>query len=477
MSLLHFLKKLRSRKVFVIGLDCAAPELVFHRWKADLPNLNRLKDLGMYGDLESTIPAITVPAWTSMLSSKDPGVLGFYGFRNRADYSYDKMTIAMGNAVKERRVWNYFSEAGLKSIIIGVPQTYPVLPLNGHLVSGFLTPNTNCDFAYPYSFKREVLSVVPEFDFDVKEFRTENKDSLLKQIYEMTDAHFALVDYTFKKKPWDFFMVVEIGVDRIHHGFWHCHDADHFRYKSGNAYENVIHDYYVYIDTRIGEWLSQLDDDTAVMVVSDHGAKRMDGGICINEWLWQNGYLTFKKNPIRGKITKFEEMQVDWSRTKAWGSGGYYGRLFLNVRGREPEGVIPESEYEIVRDDLIERLTALTDPKGKHIGTRVFKPQDIYKEVNGIAPDLIIYFGDLYWRSIGSLGYDSWHTFDNDTGPDACNHAENGMFILYDPRNERNGEHIEGAHLMDIAPTLLSMMGLRVPSDMQGQMLNSKIRS
>ena len=471
MKFFRFLRKRHRRKVFVIGLDCAAPELIFDRWREDLPNLNRLADNGLYGDLQSTIPAITVPAWTSMLTSKDPGTLGFYGFRNRADYSYDKMKIAMGDAVRDKRVWNYLGEAGLKSVVLGVPQTFPVRPINGHLVSGFLTPNTKSDFSYPYAFKKEVLSVTPEYEFDVKEFRTEDKDHLLRQIYQMTESHFRLIDHAMENKSWDFFMFVEIGVDRIHHGFWHFHDPEHFRYEPGNAYENVVHDYYVTLDNKIGEWLSKLDDDTAVLVVSDHGAKRMDGGICINEWLWRNGYLAFKKDPAPGKIVGFEKMEIDWERTRAWGSGGYYGRLFMNVKGREPEGVIEPSEYENTRDELVGRLTALTDPQGNHIGTRVFKPQETYRNINGIPPDLIVYFGDLYWRSVGSMGYDGYHTTENDTGPDSCNHAENGMFILFDPKNPRNGQRVTKAHLMDVAPTILELMGLRVPSDFQGRIL------
>ena len=472
MRLFPFKRSRLKQKVFVIGLDCADPELVFSKWRDDLPNLNGLVASGLYGNLQSTIPAITVPAWSSMLSSKDPGTLGFYGFRNRANYTYDKMTIAMGNAVKEKRVWNYLTDAGLTSVVIGVPQTYPVRPLKGHLISGFLTPNTKSDFTYPHAFRNEVLSVAPEFDFDVKEFRTDDKDFLLEQIYRMTESHFKIVDYALTKKPWDFFMAMEIGVDRIHHGFWHFMDKEHFRYEPGNPYENVILDYYKTMDTKIGEWLSHLDEDTVVLVVSDHGAKRMEGGICINEWLWRNGYLHFKHDPKPGHIVKFEDMDVDWGRTKAWGSGGYYGRLCLNVKGREPEGTVDPLEYEKLCDEIIERLTALPDPEGKPIPTRIFKSHEIYSSVNGIPPDLFVYFGDLYWRSVGTLGYESWYTFENDTGPDSCNHAEYGMFIFYDPKNKRNGQTVDGAQLMDIAPTILDCMGVRIPDELQGRSLN-----
>jgi predicted AlkP superfamily phosphohydrolase/phosphomutase len=462
--------KSKSRKVFVIGLDCCAPELVFDRWKDDLPNLSALARQGLWGDLDSCIPAITVPAWSSMLSSKDPGTLGIYGFRNRADHSYSKLSIAMSGAVKHRRVWNYLTEAGKSSVIVGVPQTFPVRPLNGHLISDFLTPDVQNEFTYPAALKGEILSIAPGYEFDVKQFRTNDKDWLLRQIHEMTENHFRVVDHLLATKPWDFFMSVEIGVDRMHHGFWSYHDAQHFRYQAGNPFENAIHDYYVLVDRRIGEWLNKVGRDTIVLVVSDHGAQRMDGGICINEWFWRNGYLTFKKEPETGKITRFEDLEVDWSRTKAWGDGGYYGRVFINVQGREPEGVISAKDYEHFRDDLASQLAAIPDQNGHNIGTRIFKPQEVYRQVNGVAPDLIVYWGDLLWRSVGSLGHNGFHTFENDTGPDDCNHAQNGMFILYDPHN-KSSQSVHGAQLMDIAPTILKLMGVPVPEEMQGRQL------
>ena len=339
-------RKSESRKVFVIGLDCAAPELIFDRWRSDLPNLTYLAENGSYGELQSCIPAITVPAWSVMLSGKDPGQLGIYGFRNRSDHSYDGRFIATGNHVREKRVWDYLSDAGKRSVVIGVPQTYPVKPLNGKLISGFLTPGIQSEFTYPSSLKDDVLAIAPEYDVDVPQFRTDDKDWLLEQIWAMTEKRFAVVDHLLVDEPWDFFMLMEIGVDRIHHGFWSYHDPQHRRYVPGNPYENAIHDYYVYIDQHIGEWLNRIPKDTVVFVVSDHGAKRMDGGICLNEWLWQEGYLAFKQDPRPGEITRFDDLEVDWPRTTAWGDGGYYGRVFINVRGREPEGQVLLSDYE-----------------------------------------------------------------------------------------------------------------------------------
>ncbi|MGD8623411.1 MAG: alkaline phosphatase family protein, partial [Anaerolineae bacterium] len=326
-------------KLFVIGLDCGEPSLVFDRWRDDLPNLRRLMESGTYGELTSTIPAITVPAWASMMSSKDPGQLGVYGFRNRADRTYENMTIATSRLIQADRAWDLLSRAGRQVVVMGVPQTYPVTAVNGWLISSFLTPSTRSAYTYPADLKAEIEGLVEgDYLFDVPQFRTENKDHLLEQIYRLADQHQQVIEHLMTTKPWDFFMHVDMGVDRIHHGFWKYSDERHPRYEPGNPYEGAIHDYYVHLDRQIGRRLARLDDDTAVLVVSDHGAKAMAGGICFNEWLKREGYLVLEYQPEG--IVPLEKCEVDWSRTLAWGSGGYYARLFLNVKGREPEGVI-----------------------------------------------------------------------------------------------------------------------------------------
>lgn len=455
------------RKVFVIGLDCAEPTLVFDRWSEQLPNLRRLMAGGTYGDLTSTIPAITVPAWSSMLSSRDPGELGFYGFRNRADYSYERMNIATSRSVKVERVWNILSRAGKKVVVAGVPQTYPVEPVNGYLISSFLTPTTRSQYTYPASLKQEIEDLVGgDYMVDVPQFRTENKDHLLGQIHDLSDQHQQVVKHMMTSKPWDFFMHVDMGVDRIHHGFWRYFDERHPAHEPGNQYEHAIRDYYIHLDEQIGERLELLDEDTVVLVVSDHGGKPMLGAICFNEWLKQEGYLVLEYQP--DGVVPLEKCEVDWSRTTAWGSGGYYARLFLNVKGREPEGMVDPADYERVRDELAERIAAIADLEGNNIGSVAYKPEEIYREVNNIAPDLIVYFGDLNWRSVGSLGLNSIHTSENDTGPDDANHAQEGLYIYYDPKSRGQGRGPRH-HLMDVAPTILELMGLPIPSEMQGR--------
>ena len=455
----------KDKKVFVIGLDCATPQLVFDRWIDDLPNLRSLIDKGLHGELKTTVPPITVPAWTSMMSSKSPGKLGFYGFRNRKNYTYDEMYYANSSYVHEDRVWNILSKQNKKVCVVGVPQTYPPAEVNGCLVAGFLTPDIDSDYTYPEDLKWEIRDEIGEYILDVKNFRTEDKEYLVRQIYQMTDKRFELVEYLMDEKEWDFFMFVEMGIDRIHHGLWKYFDEDHRMYEPDTKYENAIRDYYIYTDQKLGRILEKLDDDTYVFVVSDHGAKKMEGGICLNEWLIKEGYLALKSAPTG--VAPLKNENIDWSKTGAWGSGGYYGRLFMNVEGREPEGIIPAAEYDAVRDELVQKLEALGDEKGNPMGTRALKPENVYPVVNNVAPDLILYFGDLFWRSVGSVGLNSIYTFENDTGPDDANHAEHGIFIL--AGTDRAPGKVENLHVMDVAPTILKLLGEEVPGDMEGK--------
>ncbi len=453
-------------KLVILGLDCAEPSLVFDKWISDLPNIKRLVGDGLHGPLKSTLPPITVPAWTSMMTSHDPGMLGFYGFRNRRSYGYEDLYFANAKYVKAKTLWNHLSRNRMRSLVFGVPQTYPPKPLNGMLVASFLTPGKDVSFTYPDEVKAELDQVADgNYIIDVENFRTDRKDELLSAIYVMTERRFKAFRHFLQKDSYDFAIMVEMGIDRIHHGFWRYSDKNHRLYEPGNKYENVIHDYYVSLDAEIGRTLDALPSDTSVMVVSDHGAKTMVGAICINEWLQREGYLTLKERPSERK--RFKVDMVDWSKTKVWGEGGYYSRIFMNVQGREPDGVIPKEQYETARDELKARLEAIEDENGRCINTKVFKPEEVYRVTNNIPPDLIVYLGNLDWRSAGSVGVGSVYMYENDTGPDDANHAEEGIFIWHIPGEKPGGPKTYSIY--DIAPSVLKYFDIDIPDNMIGK--------
>ncbi len=454
-------------KILVIGLDCAAPELLFGDER--LTNFRRLMDGGCYGRLESVIPPITVPAWMCMSTSQDPGSLGVYGFRNRIDHSYSGLGFVNSKSITELAIWDQVAREGKRANIIGVPPCFPPRKVNGVSVGCFLTPDPTKDvYTHPASLKEDIARLVGDYPVDVKGFRTLRKDWLKDEIYTMSRKHFQVVRHLLQNTEWDYCQFVEIGLDRLHHGFWKYHDPEHVLHEPDSPYREVIRDYYCYLDDEVGQLFEVLTEDTAVLVVSDHGAQRLDGGFCVNEWLVREGLLVLNEYPKA--VTPFAKLSVDWSRTKVWSEGGYYARVFFNVKGREPNGTIEQADYEKFRDEMKARLEATTDDRGRPMVTLVFRPEEVYRTVRNVAPDLIVHFGGLYWRSIGGVGYPTLHMQENDTGPDDCNHAQFGSFILAASNNPLHGE-VEGARLLDIAPTLLELGGYDVPPSMQGRSL------
>lgn len=456
-----------GQKVAVIGLDCAEPSLVFDRWLDELPNLARLVEAGTWGRLRSVDPPITVPAWSCMTSGRDPGELGIYGFRNRGSHDYDDLFTADARAVGAPRLWDMVGATGGRSIVIGVPQTFPAPAIDGVLVADFLTPDPRRDdYTHPRGLKAEIEHLVGDYQVDVRNFRSDDRDRILTEVYAMTEQRFAVARHLLDTRPWDLFFMVEIGLDRLHHAFWRWTDEAHPRHEPGHRYAGVIKAYYQYLDDEIGELLERFDDDTTVLVVSDHGARPMEGAICINEWLVREGYLTLAAPVTPG--TTLREAAVDWGRTVAWGEGGYYCRLCLNVEGREPHGIVAREDYEPLRDELIARLEALEGPDGP-IGTRVHRPEDLWRERHGIPPDLVVYFGDLAWRSNGTLGHGRHYTFDNDTGPDDANHARHGLAVLAGPRVPAGRR--DDLSILDVTPTILDLLGVTAPAGLQGRAL------
>jgi predicted AlkP superfamily phosphohydrolase/phosphomutase len=449
-------------KILVIGLDCAAPELLLGDER--LVNLRRLMAMGAYGRLESVIPPITVPAWMCLATSQDPGSLGVYGFRNRTDHSYAGLGIVNSRSIQELTIWDQLAREGKRSVIIGVPPNFPPRKVNGVSVGCFLTPDPKTDvYTHPAEVKDEIASVVEDYEVDVKGFRTDDKAWLRDAIFRMSRKFFTVVRHFVARGDWDYLQCVDIGLDRVHHGFWRYHDPKHVLHEPDSPFKDVIRDYYLHLDGEIGRVLELIGDDTIVLVVSDHGAQRLDGGFCVNEWLVREGLLVLERYP--DQVTPFGKLAVDWGKTRVWSEGGYYARVFFNVKGREPEGVIEPAGYEAFRDEVKARLEAVIP------GTLVFKPEQLYRQVRNVAPDLIVHFGGLYYRSIGGVGYQGELIIqENDTGPDDCNHAQYGAFILAAPHVPPPGE-VAGARLLDLSPTLLTMAGYDVPSSMQGRSL------
>jgi predicted AlkP superfamily phosphohydrolase/phosphomutase len=170
-------------------------------------------------------------------------------------------------------------------------------------------------------------------------------------------------------------------------------------------------------------------------------------------------------------MTDIDKAEVDWSKTKAWGWGGYYARIFFNVKGREPNGVIERKDLETEKKKLTSKIMSIKDNNGRAMKNMVFEPDQLYGTAIGDKPDLMVYFDDLNWRSAGTVGHDSLYLFENDTGPDDSVHSMMGIFLMYNPKKKMNSRILEGAKVEDMAPTILKMYGIPAEDGMDGKVI------
>ena len=454
-------------RVIVFGLDCAPPRLLFEEWCDQLPNIRRLMKEGCHGPMRSCDPPITIPAWSCMLSAKSPADLGFYGFKNRKDYSYFEKDFVTSEAVKEKMVWDTLGNHGKTSILLGIPQTYPAFPIHGTMVSGFLCPSLDSRCTYPDEIKNELRRISPDYLFDIPSYRHTDKNAIYRALVQMADSQFKFFEHLLKTKPWDFAMIMQIGTDRLQHCFWTDWDTTHPLHDRKSKFKNAMLDYYKRLDDWIGKILKQVGKEPLVFVVSDHGAKPMLGGIAINEWLIEKGYLKLKNYPE--KPTSVEQCEIDWPATTAWGLGGYACRIYVNVLGREKEGKVLPSDFENIRQRITEELMEIRGLNQVPLDTKVHTPEALYGKRTPNAPDLFVYFDDLNYRSLGSVGSRRIAQLENDQGPDGANHDYNGIFIASGPGLKISGQKMDRLTLFDVAPTILAHFGIDAESSMNGR--------
>ncbi len=453
-----------ARRVMLIGLDCVPPELAFERYRAHMPNLAALMARGAFARLRSTTPPITVPAWTAMVSGRDPGELGLYGFRKRRPGSYE-LALTTSADVHVERVWDVLGRRGLRSSVIAVPPSSPPFAVPGELVSCFLTPNADAPHTFPTPLAGELAARFGPYIPDV-EVRARDREGLAQALSAMTRQHFAIARHLWSTREPDFMMFVEIGPDRLHHAFYADLDARHPRHDPQSPYLRVGERYYTLLDEELGALLALTDEDTAVIVASDHGARPLHSAFRINEWLVREGWLCLRAPPARP--TPLRPELVDWPRTRVWAEGGYYARVFLNIRGREPEGAVaPEDAPRLLRE-LRQALSAVSGPQGEPWRNAIEPPAALYREVRGDAPDLLAIFDELNVRPVATLGAGAVHAPRDDRDADACNHDFDGIFVCAGAGVHARGE-LPRCAIQDVGATVLALFGVAQPSDWLGR--------
>ena len=503
----------RSKKIMIIGLD-GVPLNIIQQWTqtGQLPTLQRLIEGGTVGELRSTIPPTSGPSWSSFVTGMNPGKTGIYDFLYRKDGTYHFPPV---NASQRggTTMWRYLSDAGYRVGVLNMPMSYPVEQVNGYMVSGWMTPYSATDYIHPIELAAELEQEIGDYRIYPTETFTEGRrDSFLNATYNLLDMRTRTALYLAQTQPWDVYTTVFFDTDRVLHQLWHYLDPDHSWRNDRKDQEWIVREYFQKVDESIGRLLEHADEETLVIILSDHGMGRANNFIVLNNWLLNSGLLRLKRDPwtrlkeflfrrgftlrnvhqvadrlglarqaeyVAGyfvdhllKIAFLSFLDVDWSGSRAYSYGRHLGSIYINVKGREPQGIVePGAEYEAVRDEIERMAYDFRDPRtGRKLIGEVLRREEIYSgPYLDRAPDLIlrpkepsdIFFGlaDFGHRETVSSVYRY-----------SGMHRDYGMLIMNGPGVHRGGT-VEGASIQDIAPTVLHTMGLPVPADMDGQVL------
>ena len=493
-----------KRRVLVLGLDGATFDVIEPLARAGrLPNLSKLMEEGASGVLESTLPPVTIPAWISMMTGKNPGALGFYDLVKRDNYSVEPN----GYCFKDQRpIWKILNRYGLRTGLMNLPGTYPPDEVDGFMVTGMMTPSKQSPFSYPDDLGNDLDKTVDDYKIDVSNWQYLDEGEFIKDIYTVSEKRQMAAEYLIGHIPCEFNMIVFTSTDRLHHILWDRRE--------------VVESYWEALDGLIGKILELFGEDTTVFVVSDHGFGTLERTFFVNEWLNRKGFLKVKRDafkrgfvkigrfvesfyhflgkrklfrPIASFLYKYVgierlskytyqylsnvhlESRVNWEKTKAFSCvhTPHFGQIYLNVEGRMKNGCVPEKERAELRDSIIEDLRKLPKPwKGERPMVEVYKAEDVYSGPHlEDAPDIVFLLdegrcevdakvgeGRLYARGAPLSGWKGTHTRD-------------GVFIARGP-GIKKGFKVEKASIVDVTPTVLHIYGISPQDDMDGRVID-----
>ncbi|MCX5885155.1 MAG: alkaline phosphatase family protein [Proteobacteria bacterium] len=521
-------------KILVIGLDGGSFELL-KPWieQGELPFLKGTMDKGISGELESVVPPVTAPAWNSFITGKNPGKHGIYDFFYR-DKDFKPHPISSYTR-KDRAIWEIIGDQGGVSVILNVPTTYPPRELRGALISDFLTPSGRDDFMYPGELVQEIEGKFGKYPlfFKTPSLAISVTDSLietfLNECKHALKYKFEVAHYLKEKLDPHFLMLHIWESDPICHSLWHVIDRTHPLFEEAlfqKHGENIL-DYFRQFDQEVRRlWEAMGGNSTPLFIISDHGFGPLKKIVDLNVWLLKEGYIALKRDlPTRLKyflwqhgltheslyhtlytrlirmgiryksdesllvtFNKFFTQKaalltihdVDWSRTRAFSNVGVAGsgQIIINVKGKFPYGMVdPGKEYETLRADLISRLKALRDPEnGQEIKGEIFTRDEVYSgDQVETAPDITFLPMNNSYLAVSIFGFTSNQSITRTWGMSGHHKRKGILFGIGTPL--RSGITVEQAKILDLFPTILYLMGIKIPQDSDGRVLEEVISS
>lgn len=506
-------------KVFVLGIDALSPVLV-ERWAqaGRLPNFRRVMEAGCWGPLRSTGEFSSPQAWPSFMTGVNPGKHGIFSFLQHVPYTYDVEHVTSRN-VQVPTIFQILSEAGARVASLNIPCTYPMSPLNGVGIAGWLCPSLASPGAtWPAELAQELRRRYREYPFHVdlkRHARAGRYDQAIRNCLEGIRVKAEVARHLYDQGPWDLFAVAFVETDAVQHYFWHLSDPTHPLYAQADRdrWGEPILQVYQALDRILGEWLQRLDRDTTLLIMSDHGGAIYNRGqTYIPSLLKHLGLLVEKRQSAHGlrrtlrrgmqtvgealhsRLPKQLKMRLyhhpltqrlverffarsftannNWSRTRAY---CYYWETapWVNLAGREPQGLVaPGEEYEAIRQTIIEALqSAYDETTGEPAAERVFRREEVYSgPCLEYMPDVGIWwnrqiplYGPLRVETVPGVITEQAMEVTGLTG----GHDPEGSVALWGA-GVKQPESLTGAKIEDLAPTILALLGQPVPAYMDG---------
>lgn len=484
-------------KALIIGLDGATFDILDPLIRnGRMPVLEKLMQNGAHGILKSTLPTNSFTAWASFMTGKNPGKHGIYDFRKSFKKDFYKKIVVTSKVLNEETMFQTFSRHKLKVGAFNVPLTYPPYEINGFMISGIVVPKTSREIFYPQHLYEEVTSRFGKYIANVSwNFYKNRIDDLVADISSMTEQRKEITLYLMKNYEPEVLAVVFVGPDRIQHPllkYLFPFEDMPKELPDKSSLKNIL-DYYSLLDRCIGEIISEAGPNTNIFILSDHGFHLALKQFKVNPFLEKIGMLRFSKGkasiyntlkkadipyirkirralfPHSGKYLKTfsASSAIDWTQTKAYSTLDIEQGISINLRGREPHGIVePGEEFHAIRNHIKNRLLELTDPeKNQKVIKHVFFQEELFKgRYLSEAPDIVIepseyfYLGREKEKNLAEL---EWASGD---------HNRDGILIA-SGKDIVSGIETSGQKIIDLAPTILYSLSLPIPEDMDGRVL------
>ncbi len=506
-------------RVIMIGLDGATWK-VLRPWalSGELPNLKRIIEGGATGPLRSTLPPLTPTGWTSAATGKAPGKHGVYSFFRPMRASY-RRNVLNARDCRAAKIWQIVNAYGRKAGVVHLPLTYPVDLIDGFMVGGMMTPTTARDVTHPPELLDELEAQIPGFtlNVDTTTIKTGRLDEFLSDSIEHVRRHRHEMGYLMDTKTWDLFWIMFYNVDPIAHFFWKFMDRNHVGYPGPNSFSNAVLDIYREADLAIGEALERLGPDDHIVLLSDHGMEPTHTNVHLTSWLIDEGYLVLRserrqatsevmyragfqrerlvyalkkaklgwlpklfpermkdKVPRARKTFKEIENNVDWSQTRAYFPSAGGRAIWINLEGREPAGIVDPADFEALRSEIVEKLKALRDDAGRPVVRMALTREEAYSgEFIADAPDIALLAEDGFYFAEG-IERPVLRPNGTKNTEKSGNHHVDGIVAVFGP-GVRRDFGLEGSRIVDVAPTVLHLMGLPTQKDMDGRVLEEAL--